>query len=103
MARLGIGGNLEDDERGAEAEGGRSFGTIQDVFQDLGGARREVNGLFVPDEGLFANGELYFTGEGGNGAAPIADGVAMDTYDGGGVRDGGPFGQEGEDVVLFGR
>jgi hypothetical protein len=39
--------------------------------------------LFVPLLALFAWGEFQFSGEGGDGATPVGDGVAVQVFGGG--------------------
>jgi hypothetical protein len=43
--------------------------------------------LFVPVLALFAEGEFEFAGEGGDGASPVGDGVAVEVFKRGGLGD----------------
>jgi len=96
------GGELEDGQGGAEFEGGCGIGIVKDFREDVGGAGSEFDGLIVPDERLFAHGEFDFTGEGGGGSAPVADGIAMDADGLRGLRERMAVGEKREDVMLFG-
>jgi hypothetical protein len=56
----------------------------------------------MPGQGLLASGELQFAGEGGDGAAPVSDGVAGNAGGNGGADDGMAVGEETDDLVLLG-
>ena len=102
-AGLGVGGNLEDEGGGAEAEGGGGTGRGEGGLDGIDGLGGEEGGLFVPVKALFAGGEFEFAGEGGDGASPVADGVAVDVFFGGGLGDGLAGSDPRDDAVLKGR
>ncbi len=97
---LYFGGGFEHGESGAEAEDGGGLGIHEDLIKDFEGFRGEFDGSLVPDEGLFAHGEFDFAGEGGYGAAPVADGIAMNAGIGGGLSDGLTFGEKRQHMML---
>ncbi len=98
---LGVGGELEDEDSGAETERRGAIGIGEGGFDGGEGFRGEFGGLFVPVESLFAEGVFEFAGEGGAGAAPVADGVAVDLLLFGGGGDGVAGGEEGDDAMLL--
>lgn len=95
-----LGGGLEHGECGAETEGGRGVGIIENLVEDLNGFGCAFDGLLMPEQSLFAYGEFHFPGEGGNGSAPIGDCVPVNAGLAGGACDGFPFDEEGEDEML---
>lgn len=100
--RVGISGNFEDGERGAEADGRRDLRVIKDFVNDLAGAGGTLDSVFVPGSGLFADGKFHFVREGGNSTTPVADGVAVNGGGRGGFSKRVALDDEVEDVVLGG-
>jgi hypothetical protein len=98
---LGVGGELEDKDGGAEAEGRGAIGISEGVFDGGEGFGGEFSGLFVPVESLFVEGVFEFAGEGGAGATPVGDGVAVYLFLFGGGGDGVAGGEEGDNAVLL--
>jgi hypothetical protein len=76
---------------------------VQDFGQDRDGLFGQGGGLVMPEHGALAGGEFQFSGEGGVGSAPSADGVAVDSGGSSGFRGGHAFSEQAEDVVLRGR
>ena len=99
---LRVGCHFEDRDGGAEAEGGRGFGIVENVADGFGGEGSEQESLLMPGQGLFPSGELQFAGEGGDAAAPVADGVAGDAGGNGGADDGMAVSEETDYLVLLG-
>ena len=93
---------IQNGKRGTEAKGRRNGGIMKDFVEHCGGARGEVDCMFMPDQSLFADGQLALTRECGNGAAPVTNGVAVDARFRSGSRYGASVGQERQDVMLLG-
>lgn len=55
----------------------------------------------MPEKGVFAKSAVEFAGEGGDGAAPVGGGVAVDAGGGRGCCNGDTLSEEAEDVVLL--
>ena len=75
-------------------ERGGGVRTIEDFIEDTCGFGSALDGMLMPDERLFANGEFHFAREGGDAAAPVADGVAVNAGFRSGVRNGLTFGEK---------
>jgi hypothetical protein len=98
--RLPDGGHFEDFECCAEAKGGVGGFVVQYLRKDGDGLSGEVGGLVGPVVGSFARGKFEFTGEGGDGATPVGDGVAVDVDGGSRFRNGRADREQAEDAVL---
>lgn len=85
---------------GAETEGGRGVGIIENFIEDSNGFGCAFDGLLMPEQSLFACSEFHFASEGGNASAPVGDCVAVDAGLTGGASDGFTFDEEGEDEML---
>ncbi len=67
---------------------------VEDLVEDSDGLFGQSGGLVMPEHRAFAGGKFEFAGEGGVGAAPGADGVAVDAGGGCGFRGGDALSEE---------
>jgi len=101
---LGVGCHIDDEGGGAETERWRGFRVAYAIFDGAKCARGEFDGSIVPIAPLFAAAKFQFTGEGGDGAAPIAYCVAVYALHAGGRSDAVAGCDELDDAeLLFGQ
>ena len=94
---------FQDHRSGAESERRGSIGVVQncaDCFERFG---QESDGAFAKENSLFGSGGIHFEGEGGKGAGPMVNSIAVKAGFGGGFGDGGAGCEQIDDAVLLGR
>ena len=102
-AGLRVGSHGDYFEGGTQAERWGGGFVVEDFAQDGDGLFGKCRGLVMPEHRTFTGGKFEFAGEGGIGAAPGADGVAVDSGGGRGFGGGHALSEQAENVVLRGR
>jgi len=94
---------MEDRESSLEAHGGRRLGVGEDGANGFDGGFGQGFGLVAKEQGTIVLGMGEFCAEQRGVAAPVTDGIAMDSGCGGGSGERRAIGKRGNDLVLEGR
>ena len=91
---------VEDGEGGLEAHRGRRLGIDEDGVNGFDGGFGQGFGLVAKEQGTIVLGMGEFCAEQRGVAAPVTDGIAMDSGCGGGIGERRAIGKRDNDLVL---
>ena len=94
---------VEDGEGGLEAHRGRRLGVDEDGVNGFDGGFGQGLGLLAKEQSAIVLDPGEFGAEKRGVAAPVTDGIAMDSGCGGGIGERRAIGKRDNDLVLDGR